>query len=92
MKYKFIKDYKVAGKKVGDPIELKEVPHYLKAYLAPADKVVAETGEGEKVAEAYPDETWLKDEIIGWLADNGVDAKGTKDELLKEVKKVLKAK
>jgi hypothetical protein len=84
-KFRFIKDYKVAGKKVGDPITLPKVPHYLKSYLEPAEEE-QESDEDKDI----PTKSWKNEDIVAWLAENGVEAKGTKDELLKEVKKVLK--
>lgn len=81
--YEFVKDYPLAGKKKGEKIKLASVSKQLYDYvkeLAPAN-------------EETPTEKWKNEDIIIWLAAHEVpDAKGTKEELLKEVKKVLKAK
>lgn len=87
-KYTFIKDYPLAGKKIGEEINLPKLPFYLKNYLELAEGQEEETDEDE--GDEVPTKEWKNDDIVAWLADKGVEAKGTKDELLKEVKKVLK--
>jgi hypothetical protein len=88
MKYLVIKDYPLAGLRVGKTVDLKmkKLPTHLKPYLEPAE-------QAEEEEDEVPDEAWNKADIVKWLASNGVEgATGTKEELLKEVKKVSKGK
>lgn len=86
--YEFNKDYPLAGKKQGDRIAMPSLPLHLKSYL---DEVESEEEE-EEIEDTgdTPTKEWSKDDITAWLHANGHEAKGTKEELLKEVKKVLK--
>lgn len=49
----------------------------------------AEVKELEKDSDDRPDLSWTNAEIIDWLKHNGVEAKGTKAELLAEVDAVI---
>lgn len=95
--YVFNRNYDLAGKKKGDTIKLAKVPPHLKKYLTEEGKELPEDEKEEQnqsdMSDAFPpDESWSNPDIIDWLAAKGVEAKGTKAELLKEVKKVLKNK
>jgi hypothetical protein len=96
--YVFSRDYDLAGKKKGDKISMAKVPQHLKKYLVEEGKELAVDEEEEEnqneLSDAFPpDESWANPDIIDWLSAKGVDnASGTKAELLKQVKKVLKNK
>lgn len=93
VQYEFTKDYGLAGKKKGDKVSLTKLPFHLKSYLkqvGTAD-VTTTTGSGDDELDT-PTEEWTNPDIIDWLSNNGVEARGTKAELMAEVKKVLKAK
>ena len=83
--YEFTKDYPLGGHKKGDQISLPRQPsRKLSEYVQPVG-----AGSDEEV----PDETWIKADIVQWLASKGVtdvSESNTKDELLKAVKKALK--
>lgn len=83
-KFVFVKDYPLAGKKIGDSFGGKVVPRHLTTYIKAVDE---KTNDG---GDETPTEKWKNADIIEWLAERGVVADGTKEELLKEVKAVLK--
>lgn len=53
-----------------------------------ADALVDSTDSADDVDD-HPNATWTNAQIIDWLKANGVEAKGTKAELLAEVEAVL---
>ena len=82
--YKLAKDYPLAGKKAGETVRLATVSKTIAPYL--------EGAKEEEEEDETPTKEWTVADITDWLMSKGItDAKGTKDDLLKEVKKVLKA-
>lgn len=81
--YTLTQDHPLIGKKKGETVRLSRVSEAMKPFI----------GQSEEEDESIPTDKWVKDDIIQWLASKGVsDASGTKEELLKIVKKVSKEK
>lgn len=84
----FTKDYPLAGKKKGQELSFTKLPHHLKSVMTLKE---GQSEDEEELEDEVPTKEWNNADIIAWLADQGVpEAKGTKEELLKEVKKILK--